>query len=315
MFMPQRAWGGWKNSAELISANPELVHARGGDGQTPLHFANDLEVAEFLLAHGADMEARDIDHESTPAQYMVRDRQDLLRYLIRRGCKTDILMAAALGDADLALEHLDVDPDCIRMRVSDDYFPMINAESRRNHLPMDARLARLSARRCRQFGHQELLRLLLDRSPDDVRFLVAAWSGDEAAARPFIQRGTFNVGRLSEAERRQIAHAARNNNTAAVRLMLAAGFPVDARGQHAGTPLHWAAWHGNLEMAREILRHNPPLEERDSDFNATPVGWAIHGSEHGWHRDAGEYGATLDALLQAGAKAPDGGGGAVSSKK
>src|SRR5262245_8492955 len=36
---------------ELISAAPELVHARGGDGQTPLHFAATVETAEYLLDH------------------------------------------------------------------------------------------------------------------------------------------------------------------------------------------------------------------------------------------------------------------------
>src|SRR5215204_2184670 len=40
---------------QLIKADPELVHARGGDGQTPLHFAKSVEIAEFLLDHGADI--------------------------------------------------------------------------------------------------------------------------------------------------------------------------------------------------------------------------------------------------------------------
>src|ERR1700679_2340729 len=93
---------------ELVAADPSVVHARGGDGQTPLHFACTVEVAEFLLAHGADIDARDVDHESTAAQYMLRvtqarhyprDRQNVARYLVARGCKTDLLMAAALGDA------------------------------------------------------------------------------------------------------------------------------------------------------------------------------------------------------------------------
>ena len=35
---------------ELVAADPGVVHARGGDGQTPLHFASTVEVAEFLLA-------------------------------------------------------------------------------------------------------------------------------------------------------------------------------------------------------------------------------------------------------------------------
>ena len=72
---------------ELIAAHPELVHARGGDGQTPLHFASTVEIAEHLLDRGADIDARDVDHESTPAQYMVRTRPKVARYLIRRGCK------------------------------------------------------------------------------------------------------------------------------------------------------------------------------------------------------------------------------------
>ena len=91
---------------ELVAADPSVVHAKGGDGQTPLHFASTVEIARFLLEHGADINARDVDHESTPAQYMLRvqqkrhypkDRQDVARYLVSRGCRTDILMAAALG--------------------------------------------------------------------------------------------------------------------------------------------------------------------------------------------------------------------------
>ena len=85
----------------LILADPELVNSRGGDGQTPLHFAATIEVAEYLLDHGAQIDAWDVDHESTPAQYMVRERQEVVRYLLQRGCKTDLLMASAVGDADL----------------------------------------------------------------------------------------------------------------------------------------------------------------------------------------------------------------------
>src|SRR4030095_5366330 len=90
---------------ELISADPALVHARGGDGQTPLHFASTVEIAGLLLDHGAAIDARAVDHQSTSAQYMARDRQDIARYLIQRGCGTDILMAAALGDSQLVRQH------------------------------------------------------------------------------------------------------------------------------------------------------------------------------------------------------------------
>ncbi len=76
------------------------MHARGGDGQTPLHFARTVEIAAFLLDHGADIDALDIDHESTPAQWMLGDRLEVARYLVQQGCTTDILLAAAAGDVD-----------------------------------------------------------------------------------------------------------------------------------------------------------------------------------------------------------------------
>src|SRR5437867_12012412 len=49
---------------ELIALDPGSVHARGGDGQTPLHFASTVETAAFLLDHGANIDALDVDHES-----------------------------------------------------------------------------------------------------------------------------------------------------------------------------------------------------------------------------------------------------------
>src|SRR5262249_27800834 len=85
---------------KLIQADPEVVHARGGDGQMPLHFAKTIEIAAYLLDHGADIDARDVDHESTPAQYMLDHRVDVARYLVERGCKTDLLLAAAVGDLE-----------------------------------------------------------------------------------------------------------------------------------------------------------------------------------------------------------------------
>jgi ankyrin repeat protein len=156
----------------------------------------------------------------------------------------------------------------------------------------------------RTFGHQEVFRLLMERSPDDVKLLASCWLGDGEAVRSLLAGRPDLAKELPEGDRRQTAHAARNNDLAALRLMLAAGLPADSRGQHSGTPLHWAAFHGNADMVREILRRQPPLEWTDADFHAPPLGWAVHGSEHGWHRRTGDYAAAVKALLEAGAKPP-----------
>ena len=71
------------------------------------------------------------------------------------------------------------------------------------------------------------------------------------------------------------------------------------------TVLPWAAFHGNAAMAEIILRYHPPLEWTDTDFTSTPLRWAIHGSEHGWYCRTGNYAATVEALLKAGAKPPE----------
>ncbi|MGC4075409.1 MAG: ankyrin repeat domain-containing protein [Nibricoccus sp.] len=290
----------------LLSADPKLVHARGGDGQTPLHFASTIAIAELLLAHGADINALDVDHESTPAQYRVRDRQDVARYLVQRGCRTDLLLAAALGDAALVRHHLDADPECIRMRVSHEYFPKRNHHSGGTIYQWTLGWFISPHEVARNFGHADIVQLLMERSPRDVRFLAACWMTDENEVRQLLAQNPQLISTLSENDRRHVALAARNNRTDVIRVMLAAGFPVNATGEHDGTPLHWAAFHGNLEMTREILRYSPPLEQTDRSFNATPLGWAIHGSEHGWYARTGDYPATAELLLAAGARFPEG---------
>ena len=294
---------------ELIAGDSGLVHSRGGDGQTPLHFASTSEIAAYLLDQGAEIDARDVDHESTPAQWMVKDRQEVARYLLTRGCRTDVLMAAAVGDFDLVRRHLDADPDCIRMRVSEEFFPMINPKAGGTIYQWTLGFYVSVHDVSRNFGHDDVLRLLLERSSEEVKLVDACWTGDAHVARAIRAANPEITDGLSQADRRLIAHAARNNETAVVRLMLECGFPVDAKGQHHATPLHWAAFHGNAEMIKAIMPFNPPMEATDFDFQGTPLGWAIYGSEHGWHCKTGDYGATVEALLHAGAKSPPAVGG------
>jgi hypothetical protein len=290
---------------ELIASDSALVHARGGDGQTPLHFASNIEVAEFLLEHGADIDARDVDHESTAAQWMIRERQPVAAFLVKRGCKTDILMAAALGQEGLVRRHLELDPDCIRMRVSNDYFQMINPKSGGTIYQWTLGWYVSAHDVAKQFGHERVLALLNDHSPGNVNLAVAAWQGDEATVAKLLAQDPGLLASLSAADRRLLAHAARNNDLAAVRTMLKAGWPLDVTSQHGATPLHWAAFHGNAAMTRELLRYRPSLEVKDADFNGSPLGWAIYGSEHGWHCEDGDYVGTVEALIAAGAKIPD----------
>ena len=290
---------------ELVAADPSVVHARGGDGQTPLHFAKNVEVAEFLLAHGADLDARDIDHESTPAQWMIQDRQDVVRYLVRRGCRSDLLMAAALGDLQLVRRHLEADPVAIRLTVSDQYFPRQNPKSAGTIYNWTLDSDKTAHWVARRFGHPDILAYLMQHTPDDLKLSVAAELGDEALFAELLARRPGLGRELSEEEQRRLPNAARDGNVPAVRMMLGAGWPVNARGQrHGETALHWAGFHGNTELTRTILSHHPDLELKSLEFPGTPLHWAIYGSLHSWHPERGDYGGTVEALLHAGAAPP-----------
>ena len=288
----------------LVSANPGLVHARGGDGQTPLHFARSIAIAEFLLERGADIDARDVDHESTPAQWRVRDRQDVVRYLVGRGCRTDILMACALGDTTLVKKHLAADPSSIRVSVSEKHFPKQNPRSGGSIYIWTLGAGKYPHAIAREFGHDDVFRLLMDASPDPLKLAVACEVGDDALVRSLIRENPGVASTLTPFELTRLPDAARDNNTAAVRRMLEAGWAVDQVGQHGATALHWAGWHGNVEMIRELLRRHPPLEATDRDFGGTPLSWTMYASQHGWPSSRGDYPASADLLRSAGARPP-----------
>src|SRR5581483_12085994 len=99
--------------AEMLAADPSLIDAKGIDARTPLHCAGTVEVAALLLERGARIDARDEDHDSTPAQWRIGESPEVARFLVERGAKPDIFLAAALGDLALAERLVRQDPGCV----------------------------------------------------------------------------------------------------------------------------------------------------------------------------------------------------------
>jgi ankyrin repeat protein len=287
----------------LIADDPSVVCAKGGDGKRPLHFARTIPIARFLLEHGAEIDARDDDHDSTPAQHLVGDRPEVAGFLVARGAKSDLLLAAALGDIALVQRHLDVDPGAIAMRVDQDWFPMIDTASNGGHIYQWTLGFHISAFDiARRRGHVEVLDLLLKRAGPLDRFLDALWCGDDARADAVLAAHPQLVVHAPERALRQVADAARNNNLGAVSAMLRRGFPVTARSQHGATPLHWAAFHGNADMVEGVLKYNPPIDAQDRQFHGSTMGWLIHGALNPWGLSTGRHGECARLLLGAGAQ-------------
>ena len=297
---------------ELVDADPSLVSARGGDGKTPLHCARTVEIAHYLLDRGADLNARDVDHESTPAQYLVRDAPDVARLLVSRGAWIDIFLAIGLRDAALVQRCLRDDAEALDHRIGQGKYqvahdgtrPATREEigDRRGDVYRWVFSANISAiEAADRFGNDEILALLLDHATPTQRLLGACVKADSASANAIAAAHPYLVASLRPQEMRLIADKAQDSNTAAVALMLDLGFDQRVAGPDGGDALHWAAFHGNAEMVRVLLRRDPPIGVRDSRYNATPLGWCVYGAVEGWSRDrGGDYPTTVQMLLDSG---------------
>jgi Ankyrin repeats (3 copies)/Ankyrin repeat len=292
---------------ELIAADPQQVHARGGDGQLPLHFAATVEIASLLLDAGAEIDARDIDHESTALQYMVclqPYRFEVAKFLLARGAQADILAASALGDVALVERILNEDPETVRTTVSERSFPKRDPQAGGIIYMFGFGITKSPHLVAHQFGHPAVFELLMQRSAPWLRLLQAAEIGDESLAQRILQQQPGLFAKLSANAARRLVGVAVRNNTRAVELLLGYGWPANAELENRETALHFAAWHGNLGMVQALVQHGAAVNVFEADHGGNCLAWALHGSLNSWERGKGDYLGVTRALLAAGANIP-----------
>lgn len=292
----------------ILADDPSRVHERGGDGQTPLHFARSRGVVDLLLERGADPDARDVDHRSTPAQWMLERRRDagryaLAAYLVDRGASADIFLAAALGLTAYLRALLASDPSLIERRTGQGEYGELRPASFHIYTwTLGQNLSPLQV--AAQFEQAEALEVLRAFASPKDRFLAAAMQARASEANELLREWPGLPGELTSEEMRALPDAAWDGNAAAVDLMLALGFDPAATGQDGGTVLHCAAWQGSVASIEAALRHDRAralLEQRDAVHESTPLGWCCHGARYCANPD-GDYPAVARLLLEAGAR-------------
>jgi ankyrin repeat protein len=290
---------GWLDELRtLVSVDGSVVHARGGDGQQPLHEACTVEIADFLADHGAGLDVRCIDHQSTPAQYALVDRPDVCRRLLERGATPDIFMTARLGDTALATRLLDADPACVAARINEPGYapvPPFNIYCWSIGWGMSPHDVAL------KFDHHDVHDLLVARSPARIRLIDAVLRADAQAANAVLSDDRSLFPSLTRQDHGRLAQAIFHERFDAADLMLALGFDPAAPGVDGGTALHAACWVGNVRMVERLLaKGGVPLDARDPTHQSTPLGWAAFGSVHRRAKGA-DYPAVADRLVAAGA--------------
>jgi ankyrin repeat protein len=219
----------------LLDAEPGLVHRSDRAGGTPLHravAASAREVVGLLLDRGADIHAIHGPGPGSESGYAAADFQPIdlalwtgpfwgvrgdletARQLIARGAAHDLVIAAALGDLELVQALLDADHGRI-------------AEAR----PSGKRALSSAV----EFGHEQIVRLLLDRgadpnwpdgstAPRGAALHAAARGGHLALVEVLLAHGADPNGSIDSAG--SATYAARTRELRA--MLLARGGALDA---------------------------------------------------------------------------------------
>jgi ankyrin repeat protein len=147
--------------------------------------------------------------------------------------------------------------------------------------------------------------LLLERTPPALALAIACEVGDTERVEALLSADRSLVAALPPEAAGRLPAAAMDEDLAALRRFLGAGWPVNAREGDGATALHWAAWHGDVPLVEDLLARGAPADTREGTFGGTPLGWAVHASVHGWHPARGDYPGVVQILAAAGAPLPD----------
>jgi len=296
----EQGWLDWLAAA--YARDKTIVNQRGGDGKTPLHYARDPKVMDWLLERGAELEARDLDHASTPLQWLLGERNfDAARELAARGAQVDLFAAVLLGDIKQVDRALAAHPRAIGARVNQAGYEWVPQADGSHQYVYTFNAAGLSPHQAAlEVGREDIFAHLLEQSPPAVKLLARCAEANVEAAQAILAAHPNLVAQMKDGDRRQLIHAAWTNKVDSVKLMAALGFDLRIRDDDQMTPLHAAAFHGFADVIRALLEadDDPPLTWLNH-YDGTPLTTCLYGRNHTW-RDDGDFPTSLQLLVEAG---------------
>jgi ankyrin repeat protein len=106
-------------------------------------------------------------------------------------------------------------------------------------------------------------------------FLSACLAGDRAMVDGLLAGRPALAGEAVIRRPDAILQATELRRPDAIRLLVSLGFDVNAWARI--TPLHQAAYDGDVAVVETLLELGADPDLRDPSFDATPLGWAEHG--------------------------------------
>jgi hypothetical protein len=155
---------------------------------------------------------------------------------------------------------------------------------------------------CLANGQPEAARFLATRG---ARLDLAAAAGIgklDVVESSFSSDGTLKPGATKEQMIAGFMWACGYGENRVVEFLLGKGIDIRAQDRSGQTGLHWAVIGGHPDIAKLLLRYNPPLELKNV-YGGTVLGQALWSAAHGGDPDV--YIAILEMLLAHGAMIPE----------
>jgi len=279
--------------------NPEIARllldagAQVDDGESLYHASElrDARCLELLFAAGVPDAARD---------YCIRRCLDSanpdagLRVYLKYGASPHHLDYALFRNQTMQIIELLVEHGADLNKITDDFWLL---ERIRELTPVQI---------AERAGAVEAVRYLLakgavdNRTPRDL-LIGACARADEDATRTILRDHPGVAQTLTVRDHGNIAALARDGRLTSVRLMLDAGFDIDARADDLdATALHYAATTGDASMAKLLLARGARFDLKHK-YGGTPLRTAIYCAAN-FRNEHGQYAAVVQLLIDAGEK-------------
>jgi len=308
----QAVFGNSEAAVELLlerGANPNIRCE--GDNAYPLHFAVEkhrLPIIRLLVEHGADTIGEGDYHElgvigwATAWDY-IQPNREIVAYLLAHGARHNIFSAVAMGEAELIRELVAGTPNDLerrmngtRMRSMPLHLAVIKNQpaSVTTLLDLSANTESLDEAGFSALdlaaldGRYDLAQVLLKRGAK-VRLPAAVALHRTADVETLLRRdpGTLKPGgrwvnlilRASERAPGDVIDTLIRNG-ASVSIHDNPKTSIDSTSGY--TPLHAAAWHGNVGAIDVLMKYGADVRAREEKYHGTPAGWA----DYAGHKEA-----------------------------
>jgi ankyrin repeat protein len=282
-----------------------------GDNAYPLHFAvekNLFPIIRLLVEHGADTVGEGDYHElgvlgwATAWDYIAANAE-IVDYLLAHGARHNIFSAVAMGEVEMIRELIARTPADLERRMNGtkmrrrplhlavikrqigSLVTLLNLGAYTESLD-ESRLTALD--QAALLGEMEMANVLLERGAK-VRLPAAVALRRARDVESLLARDPGSLkggGRWANL----IVRASECSSGEVVEALIAAGAEVNVHDEPSTavdstsgfTPLHAAAWHGNLGAIETLMRHGADVTVRETKWHGTPAGWA----DYAGHKEA-----------------------------